>query len=45
MVESLGILDGGSADPDTKPCDWNPSLNTHQRPSQAQLDVHREELA
>ena len=45
VVESLGILDGGSADPGTKSCDWNPSLNTHQRPSQAQLDAHREELA
>jgi hypothetical protein len=44
-VESLGILDGGSAYPGAKTLAiYDPKANTPQQPSQVQLDRMREEL-
>jgi hypothetical protein len=42
VVESLGILDGGRADPGTATLPtWEPNSNTPQRPSQQQIGKHR----
>eukprot|EP01047_Picozoa_sp_COSAG01_P093216 COSAG01_NODE_24402_length_780_cov_1.138032_1_plen_147_part_10 len=44
-VTVLGVQSGGRADRGTPTyTQWNPAANTPQRPSQQQLDAHREEL-
>jgi hypothetical protein len=45
VLESLGILDGGTASPGTPDLPtFDPTSNTPQRPSQKQLDIHRRNL-